>query len=916
MLNAAVMGTDAHSQAQARAIEQAIFAEALEKDSSEAREAYLTEACGDRKELRRSVEELLMAAESAGAFLENPPTVFVAGSALGEDASAVHAERAGDQMGRYRLLEPIGEGGCGVVYKAEQLEPVHRYVALKVIKMGMDTRAVVARFEAERQALALMDHPNIARVFDGGATQSGRPYFVMEWVQGTRITEFCDHYNLSVTQRLQLFVSVCYAIHHAHQKGVIHRDIKPSNILVAMNDGVAVAKVIDFGIAKAIAQRLTDKTLLTQLHAFVGTPAYMSPEQAEGSGMDIDTRSDIYSLGVLLFELLTGQTPFDSEKWLRSGVDEWRRIIREQEPPRASVVLRSEASSESTPKIRHHWKHAVFPEDLDWIVMKCLEKDRSRRFESAASLAGDIERFLAHEPIQARPPTLGYRTGKWVRKHKRSAIAASLIGITLCVGSVTSTVLYLREQKALESERVHRTTAEIASVKSTEIARFLEEMLSSISPDQARGRDVSVLMEMLEHASSRVETEFKSLPEVEASVRWTIGHVYRLLGQYDKAEPHLVRSRSLRETVLGVDHVETLRSWLEIVELYSEQGRLAESEALCRRGLEGATRTLGANDSLTLEWEQRLALICLDQRKFEEAEQRLKACLASLESVRGPQHLDTLKARGDLAAVFLQERKYSDAEAILSDLVVALLKVLPPEHPAVLREKANLAATLHGLKRLTEAEALYRETWETESRVHGTEHPKTLVAMQNLGSLLSSAGRHAEAEKILRQLVTICQRTLGAEHPRSVRALDALGLALGRQRKFAECEALAREALAINQRVLGPEHSRTLRSLVNLADAFARRGGQFNEAERLYREALSAQNRTLGPTHGDSLLTAGNLLMVLKQTKNWSSAETLCRETYDRCRTVLGAVHPTTQEWSQHLDGVLKSLSAVIPNTP
>jgi eukaryotic-like serine/threonine-protein kinase len=362
------------------------------------------------------------------------------------------SEKPGDRIGRYKLLQEIGEGGCGVVYMAEQEEPVRRRVALKIIKLGMDTKSVIARFEAERQALALMDHPNIAKVLDAGATETGRPFFVMELVRGVKITDFCDQNNLAARERLNLFIQVCHAIQHAHQKGVIHRDIKPSNILVTLHDGEPVPKVIDFGIAKATQQRLTDKTLFTAFEQFIGTPAYMSPEQAEMSGLDIDTRSDIYSLGVLLYELLTGKTPFDPKTLAAAGLDEMRRIIREQEPVRPSTRLSTMLDAERTdvakrrqsdlPKLIHFLRG-----DLDWIVMKCLEKNRSRRYEAANSVALDIQHHLQNEPVTARPPSAAYRLEKFFRRNRVMVIAGGAVAVALVLGLVTSTWLAIRAER-------------------------------------------------------------------------------------------------------------------------------------------------------------------------------------------------------------------------------------------------------------------------------------------------------------------------------------------------------------------------------------------------------------------------------------------------------------------------------------
>jgi len=434
--------------------EEAIFNAARSLPAPD-RAAYLQAACGGDAELRMRMERLIEAHGRAGDFLEPAPA---AQGGAGTILIAPPSEKPGDQIGHYKIREQIGEGGCGVVYVAEQTEPVRRRVALKVIKLGMDTRNVIARFEAERQALAMMDHPNIARVLDAGATETGRPYFVMELVRGIKITEYCDQNHLNTAERLALFIQVCHAVQHAHQKGVIHRDIKPSNILVTLHDGVPVPKVIDFGIAKATEGRLTDLTVYTELHQFIGTPAYMSPEQAEMSGLDIDTRSDIYSLGVLLYELLTGRTPFDAQELIRSGLDQMRRTIREQEPLKPSTRLSTLLDADLTAVAKRHGAEAprlihLIRGDLDWIVMKALEKDRTRRFETANALATDLQRFLTNEPVEARPPSTLYRFQKLIRRNKTAFAAAAAILTALVIGLGFSLYLFVQERKALRLEK-------------------------------------------------------------------------------------------------------------------------------------------------------------------------------------------------------------------------------------------------------------------------------------------------------------------------------------------------------------------------------------------------------------------------------------------------------------------------------
>jgi eukaryotic-like serine/threonine-protein kinase len=483
---------------------EAIFDAALQLPPGQ-RGEYLRQACAGDDALRQQVEDLLKAHEQAGGFMEAPaasanrPTIVL---------SIPLTEKPGDKIGRYKLLQQIGEGGCGVVYMAEQEEPVRRRVALKVIKLGMDTKSVIARFEAERQALAMMDHPNIARVLDAGATENGRPYFVMELVRGIKITDYCDQNKLSTDERLGLFTQVCNAIQHAHQKGIIHRDIKPSNILLTLHDGVPVPKVIDFGIAKATQGRLTDQTLFTAFEQFIGTPAYMSPEQAEMSGLDVDTRSDIYALGVLLYELLTGRTPFDPKELLQSGLDELRRTIREKEPARPSTRLSTMLDADLTAVAQR--RHAEPPKlihalrgDLDWIVMKSLEKDRTRRYETANGLAMDIQRYLTNEPVVARPPSTIYKFQKLVRRNKAIFAALGTGVAALIVGLVLSLYLFVQEKSALnravaaeQVEKQLRQQAEQGKEESLQIARAglllmsgkydeSEKLLGNIPPHEA-----------------------------------------------------------------------------------------------------------------------------------------------------------------------------------------------------------------------------------------------------------------------------------------------------------------------------------------------------------------------------------------------------------------------------------------------
>ena len=541
-----------------------IFADALEKANAAERAAYLTQACGNDAQLRQQVEALLLAHEKAGGFLEEPAAALPGNTIV---VPTPLTEKPGDRIGPYKLLQQIGEGGCGVVYMAEQEQPIRRRVALKVIKLGMDTKAVIARFEAERQALALMDHPNIAKVLDAGATDTGRPYFVMELVRGIKITDYCDQNNLSTDERLDLFVQICHAVQHAHQKGIIHRDIKPSNILVTVHDGKPLPKIIDFGIAKATSgQVLTDKTMFTAFEQFIGTPAYMSPEQAEMSTLDIDTRSDIYALGVLLYELLTGRTPLDQKELLAAGLSEMRRIIREEEPPRPSTRLSTLTAEERTMVAKRRQAGApalihLVRGDLDWIVMKCLEKDRTRRYETANGLANDIERHLTNNPVLARPPSPGYKLQRFVHRNRLAVAAATLVFAALAMGLGTSTYMYIRERQALLEQTRLRIEAEKAraaeaSARASESTARAAETVARVAVTNAQAvainarAEVQIRLDIVRAENLVKENKFSEAEEL-----------------FDKIEPaYLAGDASVRACRLElVWHSCLNNDWNEIV---------------------------------------------------------------------------------------------------------------------------------------------------------------------------------------------------------------------------------------------------------------------------------------------------------------------------------------------------------------
>jgi serine/threonine protein kinase/tetratricopeptide (TPR) repeat protein len=769
--------------------EEVLFREARQRTKGPEREAYLDQACAGNEALRRRLAALLQADESPDPFLE-PQVGDLLGQIATRPAPDSKVEEAGARIGRYKLLEKIGEGGCGVVYMAEQEEPIRRRVAFKVIKLGMDTKQVIARFESERQALALMDHPNIAKVLDAGATDTGRPYFVMELVRGIRITDYCDQNNLSTEQRLDLFLQACHAVQHAHQKGIIHRDIKPSNILVTVQDGKPVAKVIDFGIAKATAgQVLTDKTVHTAFEQFIGTPTYMSPEQAGMTALDIDTRSDIYSLGVLLYELLVGKTPFDPKRLVEAGMEEIRRIIREEEPPPPSTRLSKLAAEEQTTTAER--RHTDAPQlihrvrgDLDWIVMKALDKDRTRRYETANALASDVERHLSDEPVTAHAPSRVYRLQKLVRRHKLAFAAAGFMFAALAIGLGVS--LWSLRKANREASR------------SQQVARFLQDMLKSVGPSVALGRDTTMLKEILDKTAERVGKDLKGQPEVEAELRSTIGGVYDALGQYQKAEAMHRVALTLRKELWGNSNI-----------------KVADSL-----------------DSLGCE--------LLKQDKIGRAEPSFQEALAIRTNLLGSEHVQVATSLYHLGCVRLSQSPNPEAEPLLRQSLAMRRRFLGNENLDVAESLSGLSSALDNAGKPDQAEAAAREALAIQARMLPDERSSADagITQLRLGRALLEQKKFAEAEPVVRQAVILRRNLLGTEHHNVAQALDVLAEVLVGEEKLAEAEAVAREGLAISRKTIGEQHFTTADCLGNLGMAL-HKAGRLTEAEAAFREALA-----------------------------------------------------------------------------
>ena len=753
--------------------ERQLFNQLLDCDSDAARRALLEELAGNDPALRDRLAGLLAAHGDAGDFLKGESSHPNQPATVSGHGSVPVAEGPGSVIGRYKLLQKIGEGGFGVVYMAEQREPVKRRVALKIIKLGMDTRQVVGRFEAERQALAMMDHPNIAKVLDGGATETGRPYFVMELVKGVPITEFCDENNLGTVERLKLFIQVCEALHHAHQKGILHRDIKPGNVMVTLHDDRPVPKVIDFGIAKATQQELTEITIFTRYQELIGTPAYMSPEQAQFSGLDIDTRTDIYSLGVLLYELLTGGTPFDGRELVTAGYDEMRRRIREEEPLKPSTRVKTLAGAARKAIAQARGEDAdrldsLLRGELDWIVMKALEKDRTRRYESAAAFARDVERFLADEPVTAAAPSVAYRFRKFTARHRTMMLAGSAILLLLVAGIVTTSyqavraaraellaVQHLnreyRQRVALELVQEQRNTAlgrlNREAAISAAVVRFLnEDIFSGATLELSNDRELTV-RSLIARARNQLGETFQNQPDVEAAIRHTIASTLLTLGESQAAAEEARRALDLRSEHLGENAKETLESLILLARTRQARDQVPEARALLEAALKRAREHFGPTNLITIGASYRLAgLIQYDPQQRERTRELIEHAVAV-----GREHPDIeprdfmamLQIRGRVVA---RDQGPAAGEELYREAIAYGTSRLGENHPWTSNARGNLAGFLCDWNRnLPAAEALSRRAVARSIQVFGESHPTSLNFRMTLTLILWKQSRWAEA---------------------------------------------------------------------------------------------------------------------------------------------------------------------------
>jgi tetratricopeptide (TPR) repeat protein len=839
------------------------------------RAALFDRHCAGYPELRRRIEALLRDLEPDERTPIAAPADDVVGAVI---------------VGRYTLVEPIGQGGMGQVWIAKQTEPVKRKVALKLIRAELGSRTVLARFEQERQALALMDHPNIARVFDGGVTDRGRPFLVMELVPGRPLTKFCDEAKLGVRERLDLFIQVCRAVQHAHQKGVVHRDLKPANILVTLVDGRPTPKVIDFGVAKAIGGRLIEETLSTQFGALVGTLEYMAPEQAGVSVDDVDTRADVYALGVVLYELLTGLRPFDSARLRRAALDEVIRVIKEEEPQSLSSRLSADQSLASAAAVRGLDPHrllAMMKGELDWIALRCLEKDRNRRYESASGLARDVERFLNDEAVEARPVSAAYRFRKLVRRHRGPAVALLAVFATLVLGVAGTTwgLFEARRQEddarkqqkraekgeELAEKRLGEVEAEKRRVEeerrvAISVRDFLQlkllrhadvfyrwNPLQSGAPEEQPTLNPTV-RELLDRAAdelspARIETSFPKQPRLQAELLQTVGLTYLGIGDGKRSIDFLRRSFDLYRATLGDDHPDALTSMHCLARAYQDAKNLDEALRAGGDAFKRREAALGKEHPDTVASMESLATIHLDAGNFDAARSLMEKGLALVKARHGPDHAETLKSMNNLAYCHLMSRNVGEAIPVLEELV------------ALRRAKSRVA------------------------------DPDAIASMNNLAGAYKAAGKLAESLKLLEEVLPLSKSALGPDHPRTLTSMNNLAGAYGAAGRFAEAFPLYEEALRLRKTKRGPEHYDTLISMYNLAYTY-REARKFDKSIELFTAVLKLFEKTMGRDCLETQRTAAWLGRTYKDVGRLTDAIPLLEEAHRNATK-----HPTI-DWT------------------
>ncbi|MDH3458332.1 MAG: serine/threonine-protein kinase [Gemmatimonadota bacterium] len=745
-----------------------------------------------------------------------------------------------DRVGAYKILQLIGEGGMGVVYEAEQTEPVTRRVAFKVLKPGVDTKQVVARFEAERQALAVMDHPSIAKVLDAGVTEAGRPFFVMELVKGIPLNDYCDSFKLSTRQRLELFIEICRAVQHAHQKGLIHRDLKPSNVLVMEQDDRPVPKIIDFGVAKAVSQPLTERTLVTEYGRAIGTPAYMSPEQAGYSGLDVDTRADLYSLGVLLYELLVGSLPVEPRE---VGMPEFfaQLVMRETEPPSPSMRFSSLGNyQQAVAEFRQTDPRSLERElkgDLDWIVMKAMEKNRSRRYATTNGLASDIERYLRDEPVAARPPSAAYRFLKFVRRNKAAVATAAVVAVALVTGVIATTVALVRVSRAEAA-----TAREAESAK--QVSDFLVGLFKVSDPGEARGNTITA-REVLDRGANEIAAQLQDQPLVQARWMATMGEVYNNMGLFDQARPLLERALAIREDMLEPDHLDVAESLERLAALLRERGGFVEAEPLLQRAVAIREQQLSPDHPDLANALANLGATYLEQGRYEDAEPVLRRALAIRERTLGPNDPAVASNVGNLGILFWSQRKFAEAEPFFERSVAINERVLGSDHPSLGSSLNNLGGLYFMQEKYEEATRAYERAREIWVKTLEPNHPDIAKALNNLAEVYWVQGKYADAEDYFRRSLAIKEEIFQSDHPLIASSLNGLANVYRDQRRYDESEPLYQRALAIRRSALQPADPAIVETLTDYADML-RKANRPTEAAELEAQAEVVKGQGAG----------------------------------------------------------------------
>jgi eukaryotic-like serine/threonine-protein kinase len=779
------------------------------------------------------------------------------------DPDSTRAPAAESQPGRtagpYRLVQKIGEGGMGEVWLAEQTRPVHRRVALKIIRAGMYTAQVVARFEAERQALALMDHPVIATVFDGGATADGRPYFAMEHVTGEPLIAYCDRHRLSTRDRLELFIQICEGVQHAHQKGIIHRDLKPSNVLVTLQGNKPVPKIIDFGVAKATAQPLTERTLVTEVGALVGTPEYMSPEQAELTGLDIDTRTDVYALGVLLYELLTGTLPFDRRTLRDKGLDDIRRMIREVDPPRPSTRITQLAGASTEVATNRHTDPTRLVSqlrgDLDWITMKALEKDRTRRYDTAMGFANDVRRHQQDQPVTAGPPGAVYRTKKFVRRHRFGVASAATLLLLLVAFGITMTVQ--AQRIARERDRANHE-AEAAR----QVSDFLTGLFRVSDPREARGNTVTA-REILNRGASKIDQDLKDQPLVQARLMNTMGQVYDQLGLYDQALPLLESALATRRKLLGRSHPDVAQSLVGVGSVRWHKGEYDTARALLEEALAMREQVLGPESALVSDSLHNLGNLLWSRGQYEEARRLLSRALAIREK-NSPGSPDVASTLNSLGAIAYKRGDLADADAAWKRTLAIREKALGSDHPLIAQTLNNLAVLHTFTNDPAGARPLLERAVRIQEKVLGPKHPDLASGLMNLGDVVSALGDDVRAKPYYARAVAILEEA-SPGNPELARFLDRDARVTLKQGDADAARRLYERSLALREKAFGPKNPELADSLAGLA-ACARREDRPNEAAALYDRALAVSRKTGGGYYPGTPEVLDGYVAVLRAT--------------------------------------------------